>query len=56
MSPTLCNFEFEDGNLIINNDWFTVWTARDDKLGGVHWDGCRVEPNGKNKVLIRSAF
>lgn len=55
-SSTFCDFELEDGNLIINNDWFTVWTAGNNELGGVHLDGGRVVPNGENKVLIPSAL
>lgn len=55
-SSTFCNFELEDGNVVINNDWFAVLKSRNNKLFGVHVDVCSVGANGEHKVLIPSAL
>lgn len=51
MNSTFCNFELKDGNFVI--DKFTVCTPitpSNNKLGGVHRDGCSVGTNGKQSV------
>lgn len=55
-NSTFVNFKLEYGNLVINNDGFAVGTAYNNKLGGVHRDGCRVVANGEDKVFICSAL
>lgn len=56
MGSTFCNFELKDGDLVVNNGWFTPWISRNNQSGRIHRDGCRVVPNGKYKMLIHCAL
>lgn len=53
---TFSHLELKDGHLVINNDRFTFWMSRYNKLGRVHGDFCRIVANGKNKIIIASAL
>lgn len=53
---TFCNRELEDGNRLIYKDWLTMWVPRNNKFGGIHWDGRTVALNGEEKVFISCAF
>lgn len=55
-SSTACDFELEDGNSRIYEDWPTFRMPRNKKFGGVHWDGRTVVFNAENKVLILRAL